>query len=668
MKDEKFHIVPFEKGYRVMSSNGTFFSNKALTLKRARQQQKALYVAAKKGKVFLGSGFSIIHDPTGSQTVMKGSGFLGDAFARTKKAFATTGRLLTRGTKNVVEGFKNRVVDVAQGIRKDYPPKARETIFKYGDGIIEELFLRREPIQSFINKALDFVTMGKWSEAKQKYNYDKLFHLSLVASVNMPNGEMKQIIIEKNEVINISDSFSAGGKVQYMKVPVPCCVTLREFLDKGQKLGGDNYFIYDAFKSNCQMFLKTLLDANGLSTDATTAFILQPVEELLKELPSYTGKVARALTDVAGVANVAIYGRGEDTVNSIVMKPKDFFDEHIKLVDLLDTISDKLKTEANEQKKEALGMKKKLEAKKGKGQSEYSKRHIEKLREFAKLPEEEQKRIRDAAEARRATLVNPMVERNQRVAEYNAEMKRRRESPFAPIVDGLVKAGDFLVENVAEKVGVPKVVTEAYKAFAPPTSKFAGSGTDKAFIAQAKRAKMTTEEFSKEVTAHPEKYQEKTRKRAQSFLNINKGGTNGVMLEGGCECVTEPTVTHEYIERSVCGGSIHNKFKKQLEKAGFSPDEYLKKARLAAKKAGYDERALEFSDDGVHKLMIYDDEGKVSRFGRVGYGDFIIWTKVKPEIASKKRDTFHKSHSKIKGDWKNDKFSPNNLALRILWG
>jgi hypothetical protein len=57
----------------------------------------------------------------------------------------------------------------------------------------------------------------------------------------------------------------------------------------------------------------------------------------------------------------------------------------------------------------------------------------------------------------------------------------------------------------------------------------------------------------------------------------------------------------------------------------------------------------------------------------LGYGDYIIWTAKEKEgivpkgYADMKRNVFHKSHSKIKGDWKNDKFSPNMLALKITW-
>jgi hypothetical protein len=104
-----------------------------------------------------------------------------------------------------------------------------------------------------------------------------------------------------------------------------------------------------------------------------------------------------------------------------------------------------------------------------------------------------------------------------------------------------------------------------------------------------------------------------------------------------------------------------------LKKEGIKAAAYLKAARAAAKAAGYDPRALTWSDKPKNKLMIYDDKGKASHFGRVGYGDFIIYTMTKSPKAETKRKTFHASHSKIKGDWKNNKYSPNMLALKVLW-
>lgn len=115
------------------------------------------------------------------------------------------------------------------------------------------------------------------------------------------------------------------------------------------------------------------------------------------------------------------------------------------------------------------------------------------------------------------------------------------------------------------------------------------------------------------------------------------------------------------------------KFEAQLRKAGIEPSAYLEEARKRAKEHHYPIKLLGFAQDGDHKLAIPDENGRVIAFGKVGYGDHIIYShleasgKVPKGTADKKQSVFHKSHSKIKGDWKKNPFSANNLALKILW-
>jgi hypothetical protein len=132
-------------------------------------------------------------------------------------------------------------------------------------------------------------------------------------------------------------------------------------------------------------------------------------------------------------------------------------------------------------------------------------------------------------------------------------------------------------------------------------------------------------------------------------------------------------------------GGGKDAFMRQLADVGLSPEIYLKRARASAKREGYNPKGVSFANDGVHKLA-YTDGKRTSKFGRVGYRDFIIWkflgsssnTPSKPSSATpqettsyshaiKKRATFRASHSQMKGDWKRDPLSPNNLALKILW-
>ncbi|NDD53234.1 hypothetical protein EBZ39_05070 [bacterium] len=135
----------------------------------------------------------------------------------------------------------------------------------------------------------------------------------------------------------------------------------------------------------------------------------------------------------------------------------------------------------------------------------------------------------------------------------------------------------------------------------------------------------------------------------------------------------DAVMAYDALRKAYGRGNVRRKFKEELKHYGLSPSAYLQRARTAAKKAGYNPKSLTFSDDDDGKLMITDDSGRKVRFGRVGYGDFLLWSaaekkgKVKSGFAAQKRDTFQKSHSQIKGDWKSDKYSPNSLALAILW-
>jgi len=120
------------------------------------------------------------------------------------------------------------------------------------------------------------------------------------------------------------------------------------------------------------------------------------------------------------------------------------------------------------------------------------------------------------------------------------------------------------------------------------------------------------------------------------------------------------------------GGAKSSTFEKQLESVGMSPEEYLEQVRKNAERCGYDPDAVEFSDNKTHKIQIKTPDGIV-RFGRVGYNDFQIWShlernkEVPSGTAEGKRKRFWKSHSKMGGNWKDNDYSPNWLALRLLW-
>lgn len=100
---------------------------------------------------------------------------------------------------------------------------------------------------------------------------------------------------------------------------------------------------------------------------------------------------------------------------------------------------------------------------------------------------------------------------------------------------------------------------------------------------------------------------------------------------------------------------------------------YLNIAKLLADRHGYDATKLFLSDDNIHKLVYYVPDGRIIRFGRMGYGDYIHYKMQESQgliprgVAEEHRRKYLARSSRIKGDWKQDPYSKNNLAMRILW-
>ena len=61
------------------------------------------------------------------------------------------------------------------------------------------------------------------------------------------------------------------------------------------------------------------------------------------------------------------------------------------------------------------------------------------------------------------------------------------------------------------------------------------------------------------------------------------------------------------------------------------------------------------------KYMILNDDNKYVHFGDSRFQDFTIHND--PE----RRQRYLNRATKIKGNWKNNKYSPNNLSINLLW-
>jgi hypothetical protein len=94
--------------------------------------------------------------------------------------------------------------------------------------------------------------------------------------------------------------------------------------------------------------------------------------------------------------------------------------------------------------------------------------------------------------------------------------------------------------------------------------------------------------------------------------------------------------------------------------------QFLADAKRQAVRSGYNPDFLQLGTDGKHKLTYHSPEG-IKHFGLLGYGDFLYYKRYEPKIARQKRYTFRTSHKEITKLHHLGKYSPNELAINILW-
>ena len=87
----------------------------------------------------------------------------------------------------------------------------------------------------------------------------------------------------------------------------------------------------------------------------------------------------------------------------------------------------------------------------------------------------------------------------------------------------------------------------------------------------------------------------------------------------------------------------------------------FEKVKANAKK--YDDR-LEVNISSTKNkkyVIIHPETGRKVNFGDVRYADYTFTGN------DTKREAYLSRANKIRGNWKNDKFSPNNLSIHLLW-
>jgi hypothetical protein len=188
--------------------------------------------------------------------------------------------------------YKNRIFNYVKRLTEQfckvlntqiysYSYEAQNTLRLLGDQNVVSLTIHRKPIPSFVNTALNIISVGKWNEERNKNNQlNTIYHLTL--ECGLANGI--KVFCQKNERIDINTTYMPTIQTEFCSVPLHTgkpTFTLNEMLKKTNELMGDSrYFLFNQQDNNCQVYIKNILIAMGLYSDETDQFVFQQVENV----------------------------------------------------------------------------------------------------------------------------------------------------------------------------------------------------------------------------------------------------------------------------------------------------------------------------------------------------------------------------------------------------
>ena len=201
----------------------------------------------------------------------EGDGFLSDAADKVRNIFGSD-----KPSNQIVRFLKNNGNDLVQAIR-----------------------VYRDPINPLISNVLNVATLGQAKQRMNKVGYDKLYHLYSVMQLRNPStGGVSFWRVEKN---SRPESVRLHGfpSRPFKQVPINRPVTLNTLWTNGIRAAGGErgFYHYDHITNNCQRFLMALLKGSGFWNAELQSFILQNVEQLLKN-QGLLNKFANIATDV----------------------------------------------------------------------------------------------------------------------------------------------------------------------------------------------------------------------------------------------------------------------------------------------------------------------------------------------------------------------------------
>lgn len=180
---------------------------------------------------------------------------------------------------------------------KRFTRSTRAALDRFGHTKVHSIDVCKIPISGALDNLLQILSLKTWNEAKRIQGYDSMFHLYM--NITLTTGE--RCYIEKNSNIVFRPGAVPNKKetISYGEVVLKENITMNQALSKYRDIV-PGFFVYSAFKNNCQDFILNCTKFMGIDDPTLKDFILQDIEQITKKLPFFLDKVSRVITDIGG--------------------------------------------------------------------------------------------------------------------------------------------------------------------------------------------------------------------------------------------------------------------------------------------------------------------------------------------------------------------------------
>ena len=181
----------------------------------------------------------------------------------------------------MLERFKKTSNALVLG-RRGISPNVDKFMRDHGDEPILEMIISRNVVSIILTGSMKLIS----TQFREKAGSDKLYHLKLLIRTTHSN-----ISLEKNEVNTISP-YKMNYNAENLYVSFPPGISINILLQNTRNKMGNSFLTYSARDNNCQNFVLSLLEANGLSNSQNVLFTKQSTIGLFStEMRKFTNTI-----------------------------------------------------------------------------------------------------------------------------------------------------------------------------------------------------------------------------------------------------------------------------------------------------------------------------------------------------------------------------------------